>query len=87
LTQNPEILEDIKNYVLAPMFKTDRHASLKLLEMFNESHALTAVNHEMTDQGVLLQLATLELGKKYGLVEEPSKSTAMSRNDGADPMP
>ena len=75
LTKTPEILEDIKNYVLAPIFKTDRDASLKLLELFNHSQPLAAVNREITDQGVLLQLATLELGKKYGLVEEPSKST------------
>ncbi len=80
LTQNPEILEDIKNYVLAPMFKTDRDSSLRLLEMFNQSQPLAAVNHEMTDQGVLLQLATLELGKKYGLVEEPSKSVNITHN-------
>jgi hypothetical protein len=74
LSQNPEILEDIKNYVLAPMFKTERDSSLRLLEMFNRSQPLTAIDRDMTDQGLLLQLATLELGKKYGMVEEPSKS-------------
>jgi hypothetical protein len=73
LAQNPEILEDVKNYVLAPIFKTNKDASLKLLEMFNRSQPLAAINHETTDHSVLLQLATLELGKKYGLVEEPSK--------------
>ncbi len=78
LTKNPEILEDIKNYVLAPIFKTERDASLKLLEMSNQSQPLAAVDRDITDQGVLLQLATLELGKKHGLVEEPSKSTEVA---------
>ncbi|KAK4043957.1 putative death-receptor fusion protein-domain-containing protein [Parachaetomium inaequale] len=78
LSQNPEILEDIKNYVLAPMFKTERDASLRLLEMFNRSQPLTAIDRDLTDQGLLLQLATLELGKKYGMVEEPSSSDNIS---------
>jgi hypothetical protein len=73
LTQNPEILEDIKNYMLAPIFKTDRDSSLKLLELSNRNQPLTSIDHESSDQGLLLQLATLELGKKHGLVEEPSK--------------
>jgi hypothetical protein len=73
LAQNPEILEDVRNYVLAPIFKTDRDASLKLLEMFNRSQPLTAIDRDLTDHGLLLQLASLDLGKKYGLVEEPSK--------------
>lgn len=72
-TENPEILEDIKNYVLAPVFKTDRDASVRLLEMFNRSQPLTAIDHGLADQALLLQLATLELGKKHGMVEEPSK--------------
>ncbi|KAL2135275.1 hypothetical protein VTI74DRAFT_9155 [Chaetomium olivicolor] len=74
LTQNLEILEDIRNYVLSPIFKTDRDVSLKLLQIFNRSQPLTGKGHHVTDQGVLLQLATLELGKKYGLVDEPSNS-------------
>jgi hypothetical protein len=84
LAQNPEILEDVKNYVLASIFKTNKDASLKLLEMFNRSQPLAAINHETTDQGVLLQLATLELGKKYGLVEEPSKQPDLPIGHDAD---
>lgn len=72
LTRNPEILEDIKNYVLAPMFKTEREAALSLLDMFNRSQPLTAIGGGSTDHGLLLQLAALELGKKNGMVEEPS---------------
>jgi hypothetical protein len=84
LTQNPEILEDIKNYVLAQIFKTERDASLKLLEMFNRSQPLTVIDHELSNQGLLLQLATLELGKKYGMVEEPSKSSKTSGSHGSN---
>ncbi|KAL2181602.1 putative death-receptor fusion protein-domain-containing protein [Thermothelomyces heterothallicus CBS 202.75] len=78
LARNPEILEDIKNYVLAPMFKTERDASLRLLEVFNRSQPLTTLRGDLTDQGLLLQLAALELGKKNGMVEEPSKSGGVS---------
>ncbi|KAK4149214.1 putative death-receptor fusion protein-domain-containing protein [Chaetomidium leptoderma] len=77
--QNPEILEGIKNYVLAPVFKTNRDASLRLLEMFNRTQPLSDIDHDMTDQGLLLQLATLEIGKKYGLVEEPSSVDGVSQ--------
>jgi len=84
LTQRPGTLEDIKNYVLAPTFKQDRDVSLRLLELFNRGQSLTEMDlTEMdpgsTDQGLLLQIAILELGKKYGMVEEPSKS-----NDGVN---
>lgn len=74
LTQSPDILEDIKNYVFAPVFKTDREASLRLLEVFGSSQPPSSIDHGVTNQGLLLQLAVLEVGKKYGLVEEPSKS-------------
>ncbi|KAL2201234.1 putative death-receptor fusion protein-domain-containing protein [Corynascus similis CBS 632.67] len=74
LAQNPDLLEDIKNYVLAPMFKTDKDSSLKLLELFSRSQPLTTFENDLTDQRLLLQLAALELGKKHGMVEEPSKS-------------
>lgn len=84
VARNPGILEDIKNYVLAQIFKTERDASLKLLEMFNRSEPLTAIDHDLTDQGLLLQLATLELGKKYGMVEEPSKSSETWSKHGSD---
>ncbi|KAL2024422.1 hypothetical protein VTK56DRAFT_8233 [Thermocarpiscus australiensis] len=83
LAQNPEILEDIKNYVLAPVFKTDRDVSLRLLEIFNKIQFLTAIDREVTDQSLLLQLAALELGKKFGLVDEPSGGDAVSRQSTA----
>ncbi len=74
LDRNPDILEDIKNYVLVPIFKTDKPSALILLQTFNRAESLTASEQQLTDQAFMLQLATLELGKRYGLVEEPSKS-------------
>ncbi|KAK3331951.1 putative death-receptor fusion protein-domain-containing protein [Cercophora scortea] len=72
LMQDRNILDDIKNYVLVPIFKSDRDRSLslRLLEAFN--------GQELTDQTILLQLPTLELGKKSGLVEEPSNESEPS---------
>ncbi|KAK4189594.1 thyroid adenoma-associated protein [Podospora australis] len=83
LIQNPGYLEDIKNYVLVPIFKTDRPAALRLLEVFNKSQPLTTIDQELSDQGILLQLATLELGKKFGLVEEPSKPQPVTSEPSA----
>ncbi|KAH6849766.1 putative death-receptor fusion protein-domain-containing protein [Chaetomium sp. MPI-CAGE-AT-0009] len=79
LAQNPEILEDIKNYLLAPMFKTERDASLRLLEIFSQSQPLSLIDRDPSDQGLLLQLAALELGKKHGMVEEPSDTDDISQ--------
>jgi hypothetical protein len=71
LAREPELLEDIKHYVLGPIFKSDKNIALKLLDMSNKSKLLTAIGHELDDYGLLLQLATLELGKKHGMVGEP----------------
>ena len=81
LVQKPEILEDMKNYVLVSIFKGDKATALKLLEEFNSSNPLTGIDQELSDHGILLQLATLELGKKYGLVEEPRKSHRLIRRE------
>ncbi|KAK3996097.1 thyroid adenoma-associated protein [Cladorrhinum sp. PSN332] len=81
LIQNPDILENTKNYVLVPIFKTDKAAALRLLEEFNSSQPLTVIDQELSDQGILLQLATLELGKKFGLVEEPRGALESSLSD------
>ncbi|KAK0722821.1 putative death-receptor fusion protein-domain-containing protein [Lasiosphaeria miniovina] len=70
--KNPAIMDDTRNYILVPVFKTDRAASLRLLQAFIKRDPLTAVEHRLGDQTLLLQLATLELGKRFGLVEEPS---------------
>ena len=70
---NPDGLDDIKNYILVPIFKQDKPAALRLLAAFNRQGSLSVIDQELTDQTLLLQLAVLELGKKTGLVGEPSR--------------
>ncbi|KAK0646502.1 putative death-receptor fusion protein-domain-containing protein [Cercophora newfieldiana] len=74
LVRSPAILDDIRNYVLVPIFKTDKASSLALLQIINRSESLTISKHESSDQAFMLQLAVLELGKRFGLVEEPMTS-------------
>lgn len=74
LSANPEILESVKNYVFAPMFKSDRRLSFSLLEELNESSLEGKVSSPGADVTALLHLAALEVGKKSSIVDEPSKS-------------
>ena len=73
LAANPELLEIIKNYFLAPLFKSDRALSIALLKELHhvqpedDTHAHT----DELDTAALLHLAALELGKKAAIVEEP----------------
>ncbi|KAJ4414202.1 hypothetical protein N0V85_003254 [Neurospora sp. IMI 360204] len=80
VAQRPAVLEDIKNYVLVPIFKTDKVESLKLLEAFNRSEIPVGSTQDLTDLTLLLQLATLETGKRFGLVEEPSNHVDASQS-------
>ncbi|KAK3391959.1 putative death-receptor fusion protein-domain-containing protein [Sordaria brevicollis] len=80
VAQRPAVLEDIKNYVLVPIFKTDKVESLKLLEAFNRSEIPVGSTQNLTDLTLLLQLATLETGKRFGLVEEPSNDIDASQS-------
>jgi len=73
LVRSPGILEDVKNYVLVPVFKTDKPTALILLQNYNRADSLAYPEHQSTDVEFMLQLATLDLGKRFGLVEEPSK--------------
>lgn len=73
LAANPELLESIKNYFLAPLFKSDRALSIALLQELHqmqpqdEAHARS----DELDTAALLHLAALELGKKASIVFEP----------------
>lgn len=73
LSADPSILESVKNYVFAPMFKSDRKLSLALLEELNESGSDSNVSILDGDVTALLHLAALEVGKKSSIVDEPSK--------------
>lgn len=84
LIRSPGILDDIRNYVLVPIFKTDKYSSLAFLQLINRTESLTASEHETTDQIFMLQLAVLELGKRFGLVEEPSKNISSAEEPWTD---
>lgn len=76
LCTNPDVLESIKNYVLAPLFKSNRELSIALLEELNKSHKDGSMSSANTNTAALLHLAALEVGKKSSIVDDPSKSFA-----------
>ena len=73
LEEEPSLLEDMRNYILLPLFKADKAETLLLLQRINEYELMG--KREVSELGIetLLQLAMLEAGKKVGFVEEPSK--------------
>lgn len=73
LAANPDNLESIKNYVFTPLFKTDRDLSIKLLDDLNSLKPEQQKDGEELGAATLLQLAALEVGKKSGIVDDPSK--------------
>lgn len=79
LNKDPRALENVKNYILLPLFKVDRPGSLILLEELSKQGTVTETKMQDLDCHSLLQLAAIEVGKKSGLIEEPSKR--------ADPLP
>lgn len=73
LAANPDLLESIKNYFLAPLFKSDRALSIALLKELHQAQPegdIHARSDEL-DTAALLHLAALELGKKAAIVDEP----------------
>ncbi|KAJ4391644.1 hypothetical protein N0V93_005263 [Gnomoniopsis smithogilvyi] len=81
LSANPDILESVKNYVFAPMFKSDRRFSFLLLVELNESRPVGNVSSPNADATALLHLAALEVGKKCSIVDEPSLTGAKPVKD------
>lgn len=77
LCTNPEILESVKNYVLAPLFKSDRELSVALLEELNSSRKNDSTSNDGNDTAALLHLAALEVGKKSSIVDDPSKYSVL----------
>ncbi|UNI14405.1 hypothetical protein JDV02_001035 [Purpureocillium takamizusanense] len=71
-TEEPTLLESIKNYIFLPLLKADRSEALRFLGMMNEDKAVAGAASLDLDMPALLQLAALEAGKKVGLVEEPA---------------
>ena len=73
LRRQPEALENVKNYLFPSLFKLDRPGSLIFLEDLNKQGAVWDMKYQEFDAQSLLQLAAIEIGKKSGLIEEPSK--------------
>ena len=78
LDSSPDILESIKNYVLAPLFKAERSSSLEMLDSFSRYERADAMNGEL-DGSTSLRLAGLEVGRKCGLVDDPGKQMRATR--------
>jgi hypothetical protein len=73
LSKSPDALENFKNYLFPPLFKLDRPGSLAFLEDLNKQSLVWDMKGQEMDVHSLLRLAAIEMGKKAGLVEEPSK--------------
>ena len=71
LTEEPSLLESVKNYIFLPLFKADRAEGLRFLGKMNGDKVVSTASNLDMDTPALLQLAALETGKKVGLVEEP----------------
>lgn len=83
LAKYPQAFENVKNYLFPPLFKIDRPGSLAFLESLNQQRAIPNLQSQEVDAHALLQLAAMDVGKKAGLVEEPSTipfSTLICRN-------
>ena len=72
LSKNPETLENVKNYLFPPLFKLDRPGSISFLKDLSKQKSILELRTEESNAHSLLQLAAIEVGKKIGLVEEPS---------------
>lgn len=78
---DPEILEEVKNYIFAPLFKADRKLSLEVLADFNRQGSTSKKTEDNLDTVALLHLAALEVGKKAALVQEPSLTGKTQASD------
>ncbi len=74
LNKDPQALENVKNYLFPPLFKLDRPGSLAFLEDLNKLRSISDFQSQDLDAHALLQLAAIEVGKKSGLIEEPSRN-------------
>lgn len=78
LNRQPDVLENVKNYLLPPLFKLDRPSSMEFLKDLNTWNTLLGIGSQELDAQALLQLSALEVGKKTGLVDEPSELFSFS---------
>ena len=72
IAQNPDALENVKNYLFTPLFKLDRNGSVAFLRDLNQKRSMSNLQSQDIDAHAMLQLAAIDAGKKSGLIEEPS---------------
>jgi hypothetical protein len=72
LSNNPDTLDNVKNYLFTPLFKLDRLGSLAFLEDLNRHRPMSFITGQEIDAQSLLQLAAMDVGKRAGLVGEAS---------------
>ena len=78
LMSDQTLLEGIKNYIFIPLFKSERTESLAFLDMMNRLDKDTVSPEVDMDVPATLRLASLEVGKRVGLVEEPGTHLSLS---------
>ncbi|CAI4219501.1 unnamed protein product [Parascedosporium putredinis] len=71
LAAEPSLLDGVKNYIFVPLFKSDKNSSVQLLQRMNRLDKGILNPETDLDIPATLQLASLEVGKRVGLVEEP----------------
>lgn len=76
LNRDPEILENVKNYLFPPLFKLDRDGSLRFLQELNGANLNSSSDAAGLDAQALLYLAAIDAGKKSGLVQDASESSS-----------
>jgi hypothetical protein len=74
LVRHPDSLENIKNYLLAPLFKLDKMGSVKFLQDLAQESQASDLESQESDAQAFLLLSAMEVGKRSGLVDEPSKN-------------
>ena len=70
LSQDPTMLEPMRNYIFGPLFKGDRQEAMSFLHSLDMSNLQTEGDQDL-HLPQLFQLAAFEAGKRVGLVEEP----------------
>lgn len=78
LMSEPLLLDGIKNYIFVPLFKSEKGESLAFLEMMNRLDKDVISPQIDLDVPATLRLASLEVGKRVGLVEEPGTHPLLS---------
>ncbi|RKF60261.1 Uncharacterized protein OnM2_052010 [Erysiphe neolycopersici] len=73
IENKPGIIEDIKNYILPPLFNLDRQNSLDFLEDLNKQDIGNQLQSRAIEPQIILKLVAFEIGKKTGLIDEEAQ--------------